>query len=150
MHESAIRGNVSELMVAAILWERGFIVSAPCGESVKYDLVMDSGEGLYRVQVKTGRKKNGYVKFGCSSHHHDRISRGGVRQTIYTERDFDYFGVYCREMDKMWLIPVDVLDLTSTHQFIRWHYPTDDAGEFVYGPTYEVPTAGVFNETKGG
>ena len=45
--------------MAAALIEAGYAVSKPFGENQRYDLVIDDGETLARVQVKTGRLRNG-------------------------------------------------------------------------------------------
>ena len=57
-------GELSELIVAAELGRAGYHVSLPLGESKRYDLIVDDGESLFRVQVKTGRLRNGAILFG--------------------------------------------------------------------------------------
>jgi len=50
------------------LREAGFAVLVPFGENTRYDLVIDDGERLARVQCKTGRLRSGAIVFKvCSS-----------------------------------------------------------------------------------
>lgn len=46
-----------------VLKHVGFDVLTPFGENTRYDLVLDDGEHLTRVQCKTGRLRNGAVIF---------------------------------------------------------------------------------------
>jgi hypothetical protein len=71
-------GDLSELEVAIALARAGYIVSKPLGDSHRYDLVIDDGETLSRVQVKTGRLNLGAIRVSCcSSHRH----RGGTSRS---------------------------------------------------------------------
>ena len=61
-------GDRTTLAVLLALREVGYSTLVPFGENTRYDLVIDDGEKLYRVQCKTGRLRNGAVKFAtCSS-----------------------------------------------------------------------------------
>ena len=67
-------GDMSELEAARALARAGYLVSKPLGDSHRYDLIIDDGTVLSRVQVKTGRLRKGAIIFACfSSHSH----RGG-------------------------------------------------------------------------
>jgi hypothetical protein len=57
------KGNVSESKVLAAYAQAGFIVLLPFGNGAPYDLVVDTGEQMLKVQVKTGRLRNGCVLF---------------------------------------------------------------------------------------
>lgn len=46
-------GNESEAVVMSAYLNAGFTVSIPFGSGASYDLVIDSGSRLFRVQVKT-------------------------------------------------------------------------------------------------
>ncbi|HEY7543986.1 MAG TPA: group I intron-associated PD-(D/E)XK endonuclease [Blastocatellia bacterium] len=59
------RGNISESRVLAAFVQAGFIVSLPFGGGAPYDLVIDTGFRLLRVQVKTGRLRNGCILFAA-------------------------------------------------------------------------------------
>jgi PD-(D/E)XK endonuclease len=98
-------GDRTTLAVILALREKKFIVSEPFGENARYDLVMDDGDRLSRVQCKTGRLRGGAVLFAtCSCYgHHFRPSES--RRDYLGEIDF--FAVYCHETSGVYLIPVE-------------------------------------------
>jgi len=96
-------GERSEAMVLAALLRHGELVAVPFGDNQRYDLLIDKGERVLRVQVKTGRlTDDGAVTFAsCSSAYH----RGGGKRSYRGE--IDYFAVYCPDNDKIYFVPVD-------------------------------------------
>jgi hypothetical protein len=70
-------GDVSTLAIMFGLRELGYELLVPFGENSRYDLVIDDGVSLARVQCKTGRIRKGAVEFKtCSSYaHHPNPSR---------------------------------------------------------------------------
>ncbi len=76
------------------------VLSPPFSDNLRYDCVIDDGERLSRVQVKTGRLEGGSVEFNaCRTYWHRRAS--------YSYRgEIDFFGVWCAELGKVYLVPV--------------------------------------------
>jgi hypothetical protein len=102
------RGNMSEAWVLVALIEAGYTVLHPFGDGCKYDLAIDDGVTLKRVQCKTGRLKNGCVAFNAYS---VAGNSNGVRQA-YT--DFaDLFAVYCPDNQQVYLVPVKDVGITE-------------------------------------
>jgi hypothetical protein len=65
------KGDRSMLAIMLALHERGYDLLVPFGENTRYDLVIDDGSRLARVQCKTGRLRDGAVVFStCSSYAH--------------------------------------------------------------------------------
>lgn len=106
-------GVRSEAIVLAELIRAGYKVSIAFGEDQRYDLILDDAGALSRVQVKTGRLRDGAILFNCYSVHADRNER------LRTYRGaIEFFGVYCPGIDGVYLIPVG--DVPSTcHPSIR-------------------------------
>ena len=96
-------GNISEAKVLTLLMELGYKVSIPFGNGCSYDYVADDGAKLLRVQVKTGRLRQGCVHFAAWSHNG---SRGSHHKKRYTTRA-DIFAVYCPDNSKLYLVPVE-------------------------------------------
>ncbi len=90
------RGNISEAVVMARYLKAGFVVSIPFGVGAPYDLIVDNGSALFRVQVKTGRLRNGVVEFET------RRARSRTIRNGYTENEVDYFVIYCPELDEVY------------------------------------------------
>ena len=55
-------GNIGEVEAISFYTKKGYIVSKPLFENCKYDLIVDDGKSLTRVQVKTSRFTTEYGK----------------------------------------------------------------------------------------
>ena len=87
-----------------VLRQVGYAISVPFGENTRYDLVIDDGERLLRIQCKTGRLRMGAVRFAtCSSYGHHR--NPGTARRSYAGQ-IDSFAVYCPETNGVYLIPI--------------------------------------------
>jgi hypothetical protein len=96
------RGNAAEGAVLASLVRAGIAVFTPFGGGTAFDLVaVTPPDGdLVRVQVKSGRVRQGCVSFNaCSTDH------GNGRQP-YTGRA-DAIAVDVPEVDEVFVVPVD-------------------------------------------
>jgi hypothetical protein len=89
------------------LQHAGYTVLLPFGENVRYDLVIDDGRELARVQCKTGRLRNGSVSFAtCSTYgHHPNPAQ--VRR--HYAGQIEYFGVHCLDTGGVYLIPIEAV-----------------------------------------
>lgn len=94
-------GDISEIMVIGALIRAGYYVSIPFGENQRYDLIAEKNNILYRIQVKSGRLRKGAILFACYSSHSHR--GGGLRRY---DGEIEFFGVYCSEVDSVYLIPI--------------------------------------------
>jgi hypothetical protein len=101
---SKARGDITTSKVTAALVSLGYPVLLPWGDNERYDLVIDTVSGFKRIQCKTGRYSSGHIAFNvCSSQAH----RGGAGKSYHGE--VDLFGVYCAQLDKVFLVPIDGL-----------------------------------------
>jgi PD-(D/E)XK endonuclease len=97
------KGNRTEARLLAALLDIYDTVLLPYGGNCRYDLAVETPEGFKRIQCKTGRLRDGGVRFNTSSstmHRHN-----GSRKTYHGEADF--FGVWCAELDTCYLVPVE-------------------------------------------
>ena len=66
----------------------------PFGENIRYDLVADDGRRLSRIQCKTGRLRDGVIRFNvCSSYSHHAKPPVDAKRTY--KGQIDEFAVYC-------------------------------------------------------
>ena len=72
----------------------------PFGGGAPYDLVVDTGVRLVKVQVKTGRLRNGCVIFSMQRHS-GRVGKGSK----YSNGEFDVFTVYCPDNEQIYVVP---------------------------------------------
>ena len=104
-------GDRTTLAVMLALREAGYAISVPFGENTRYDLVIDDGKSLLRVQCKTGRLRKGSIVFAtCSTYgHHQRPAES---RRSYAGQ-IDLFGVYCPETQGVYLMPVSEVSTRS-------------------------------------
>ena len=97
-------GDRTTLAVMLALREVGFAVLVPFGENTRYDLVIDDGAKMAKVQCKTGRLRKGAILWSmCSNYGHQKNPR--VVHRDY-QGEVDYFAVFCPETDGVYLIPI--------------------------------------------
>jgi hypothetical protein len=93
-------GDISELHAIVALTKMGYKVLLPFGENQRYDFVVDDGQTLSRIQVKTGRLRNGVILYGAASTHGHR-----GRPCRPYRGEVEYFAVYCPDTEKVYLVP---------------------------------------------
>jgi len=103
----------------------GYPVFLPFGENTRYDIVIDTGALLRRVQCKTGRLRQGAVVFRtCSTYGHHPNPK--IIRRDY-EGEIDDFAVYCPELGSVYLIPIEDVP-TRTSAMLRVSPPRN--GQF--------------------
>lgn len=109
-------GNIGEAKVLCKFIELGYPVYIPFGDNEKADLIVEIDKHLYKIQVKTSsNEKNGYVEFKIKS----QVIHNQVNVDIfYTKDDIDYFALYNRMRDKIYLVPVEI----SANHVVRIRY----------------------------
>ena len=95
------RGEWVELQFMAGAVRKGFKVSKPWGDSSAYDVGIESGERILRVQVKSTdcRTQYGYL---CQF-------KPNARSKPYTLKQIDFFAAYVIPEDVWYVIPAKVL-----------------------------------------
>jgi hypothetical protein len=120
-------GNISEALVMAAYANAGFWVSVPFGSGCAYDLIVDTGRRLLKVQVKTGWQRKGCLT--SKGQRRVRDSRyNGMRP--YREGEVDYVAVYFPPTGSIYVVPFGVIgvdgllrlmpSLNGQRKFIRW------------------------------
>lgn len=106
-------GAVTTAKVMAALIAANKIVLAPCIQVRPYDLVIEESGRFYRVQCKTGRLFRGAV---CFRPHRLRAARretGWERRVTNYKGLVDFFGIYCPENDRVYLVPINITGLRA-------------------------------------
>ena len=94
------KGKRSEAKILAEFVQAGLSVLLPWGEE-RYDLALDYGGRLLRIQCKSGWLRDGCVEFRtCVADVRRPLGDGGYRGQI------EAFAVYCRETLGMYLVPI--------------------------------------------
>jgi hypothetical protein len=99
-------GAVSQAKVLAALTATGKLVLMPVVNVCPYDLVIDDGGSFSRVQCKTGRMFRGAVYFRPHRLRAARRETGWERRVTDYRGEVDFFGVYCPEIERVYLVPI--------------------------------------------
>src|SRR5579863_1162590 len=93
------RGEMAEAAFMAVAAALGLRVSKPWGESSRYDLIVDTGKKLLRVQVKSAHRAGEYG--GYTFHAHGNSSR------VYGTDEIDVLAAYVVPVGAWYLFPVE-------------------------------------------
>lgn len=93
----------AEFIVKAM--HNGLRVSEPFGDNQKYDFIVDNGNKLFRIQVKS---TSCYIENG--DNYKLSTSYGSSKKELYTNKDIDFFACYIQPERIWYIIPV-----TSVH-----------------------------------
>ena len=102
------KGTVSEAYFIAKCLDNDWTVADVVGDCERYDCILDKGERLERVQIKTGRMYYGAIYFPTSSSTYHVPDNCNTKHARHNYRgQIDAFGVYSPELNKCYLIPVE-------------------------------------------
>jgi hypothetical protein len=104
--ESTIKGAIAEAAIRQAAVELGFVVLHPLVEGRRYDLVIDTGPQLLRVQCKWAQRKGTVIPVYLSTCRH--TPNGDVRST-YRADEIDGIGVYCHELNRCFYLPIEAV-----------------------------------------
>ena len=102
-------------ILARLSGQEGVTILLPFGGgNGRYDMVIDDHATFYRVQCKTGRlEQNGtVVAFNAASSTYHYYG-GKARERRDYRGQVEYFGVYCPQINRAFLVPVDIVGKTE-------------------------------------
>jgi hypothetical protein len=128
-------GDETEAKVVHELVAAGLSVSIPFGDNDKYDVIVDDGGELHRVQCKTAwQNKPDTIRFNT----HSQTTRNGEYHEETYDGAIDAFLVHCPQRDEFYW--VDVADATEQKMELRFDADIDHpsinwASDFEFEPT---------------
>jgi len=103
MANSKDRGDETEAAIIHQLIGDGYSVAIPFGDNDKYDIVVDSGKCLYRVQCKTAwQNKEETIRFNT----HSQTTREGEYHEDTYDGEIDAFVVRYPQTETLYWIPI--------------------------------------------
>ncbi len=98
------KGAIAEAEIAAAAVQLGIPVLKPVAEHCRYDLALEIGGRIFRVQCKWGSfdPRAGVINVNLES---SWCGPHGYIRTSYQEHEIDLLAVYCDELDRSFLLP---------------------------------------------
>ena len=88
-------GDIGEAQAIALFTKNQIPVSKPLTNNVRYDLIIEKNNKLYRVQVKsTANIKDGKMEFATKT---TNYTKGSWSSNHYSKNEVDIFFLYCLE-----------------------------------------------------
>jgi hypothetical protein len=100
------KGNIAETAVMLAALKLGIDVYRPVGEGSRYDLILDLGERLLRVQCKWAARYRDAIVVRCYSSR--RAAGGKLINRGYTIEEVDAFAAYSPDLDRCFLLPPEL------------------------------------------
>jgi PD-(D/E)XK nuclease superfamily protein len=97
------RGELAEMMFMVKAAQKGFATAKPYGDSRRYDFILDVGQRLWRVQVKSSSAK----QYGSYLVNLQRNANGEV--VPYDASEIDFVVAYVMPCDAWFVIPVEAI-----------------------------------------
>jgi hypothetical protein len=97
------RGELAEMMFMVKAAQKGFATAKPYGDSRRYDFIVDVGNRLWRVQVKSSSAQD----YGAYQVNLQRNANGEV--IPYDPSEIDFVVAYVMPLDAWFVIPVEAI-----------------------------------------
>jgi hypothetical protein len=123
------KGAAAEAEIAATATRLCLLVLRPLGEGCRYDLGIDIGETILRVQCKWASRQGDVLTTRCITNRH--TPHGYVSKT-YAAEEIDAIAAYAPDTDRCYLLPIDEVEGRSAlslriaptrnnqARFVRW------------------------------
>jgi hypothetical protein len=105
------KGAAAEAEIAAAAIRLDLVVLRPLGDGGRYDLAVDTGARLLRVQCKWASRHGEVIVAYCVTSRH---TPGGYRRTTYSSDEIDAIAIYSPDTDRSYLIPAREVDGCTT------------------------------------
>lgn len=129
-------GLAAHTAVLHKLVSRGLEVLQPLGDDLRYDLAyyVEETAQFIRIQCKAGR----YVSdIGCVLFKNFNRTGGRTGRRGYIG-DAEYFGVYCEELNKTYLVPVDLVPYTGEVHLRVMPSKNNQVKKVIWAQNYEI------------
>jgi hypothetical protein len=105
--DTKLKGDIAEQAVILHALRQGWGVLTPVGDRLPYDLALDIGTRLIRIQVKSAwydEAKDNYV----IDNRRTKTNRRQMLRDSYSSLDFDFAIAYVEELSVFYVFPVDI------------------------------------------
>jgi PD-(D/E)XK endonuclease len=106
-------GEASEAAFLARACALGFSVATPWGDSNRYDLLLDTGRRLWRVQVKSSQR------FAEGRY---RVSNTGSGDQLYSSDEIDFIAAHVVPLDLWYIVPIAAIGSSKGLRFYPYRH----------------------------
>lgn len=99
------KGAIAESAITHAAVKLGINVYRPVVEGGRYDMILEVGSRLIRVQCKWAPRQGDVVVLRCYS---ARRNRDGLLRRVYVDGEIDAFAAYCEEIDRCYFLPFEL------------------------------------------
>jgi hypothetical protein len=101
--EQFAEGSRRRAEIAAAAIRAGVVVLRPLSDGGRYDLVIDTGTELLRLQCKWASRQGNVLIARCLTSRH--TPRGYIK-TTYSAEEIDAIAIYAPDTDRCYLVPI--------------------------------------------
>jgi hypothetical protein len=105
------KGAAAEAEIAAALIRLDLVVLRPLCEGGRYDLVLDVGARLLRIQCKWASRRGSVLSARCLTSRH---TPGGYLRSTYSADEIDAIATYAPDTDRCYFIPIQEVEGLTT------------------------------------
>ena len=135
------KGQIIELKVQEEFLRYGFDISIPTYNSARYDLIVDTGIEILKIQTKKAIQNSELsFTFSCTTQNNMKSSNHSHHK--YTKDEIDYFATVWN--DKVYLVPVDETSNQKTIQIQDTQY----LAENILNSYYRISDAELYNKSS--
>jgi hypothetical protein len=98
------KGAVAEAAITLAAVRMNLVVLRPLSDGGRYDLAIDVGDKILRVQCKWASRRGDVIMIRCKTSRH--TPRGYCR-TTYSADEIDVIAAYSPDVDRCYLISID-------------------------------------------
>ncbi|MBI4353400.1 MAG: endonuclease [Candidatus Omnitrophica bacterium] len=105
--DTKLKSDIAESAVTTRLLKEGFKVLKPVGDRLPYDLAIDQGGRILRIQIKSAWGRDGIYNVDSRR---TKTNRRQMLRSRYKKGDFDFAILYIEDLDVFYVMPQDVFD----------------------------------------
>ncbi|MBI4003547.1 MAG: endonuclease [Candidatus Omnitrophica bacterium] len=106
-YDTKLCSDIAESAVATELLKRGFRVLRPIGDRLPYDLAIDQGHRLLRIQVKSAWYDSAKGLYTVDARR-TKTNRRRMLRAPYRRKDFDFAVLYLPDQTVCYIMPIAV------------------------------------------
>lgn len=112
-------GDIAEIAFMLRAKQNGLTVLQPYSAITPYDLIIDNGKKLIKIQVKS---TNTNIKGSTGNVNENgfkaQIGRGKSSKTKYQKKDVDFFAIYIVRTNAFYIIPFNAVKTVTLNLYI--------------------------------